>query len=57
MEKVFAFERKINEETEEFTSRLNRWADLHQEIKILGYEYGFDFAGQLQTVVVKWDAK
>lgn len=54
--KLFTFERDF-EEIDEFMNRINNWRNLHQEIKVLDYDFGYDEEGELETVVVKWDAR
>lgn len=51
--KLFAFKREV-ESYDGFTKRINDWVNLHKEITIVDYNFGYDNDGELQTVVVKW---
>ncbi len=54
--KLFVFERNLDEvrETNKFIKRINNWIYLHKEIEVVNFKFGYDAAGRLQTVVVKW---
>ena len=54
--KLFVFERNLDEvrETNKFIKRINDWVNLHKEITIVDYNFGYANDGKLQTVVVKW---
>lgn len=44
----------LTENTENFEKRINEWVNLHREITIVDYDFGYDADGNLETVVVKW---
>ncbi|MBU5318963.1 hypothetical protein KQH91_05445 [Lactobacillus johnsonii] len=51
--KLFVFERD-EYDIDRFTKRINEWVNLHKEITIVDYNFGYANDGKLQTVVVKW---
>lgn len=51
--KLFVFEREF-ELSDKFIKKINDWVNLHKEITIVDYNFGYDNDGELQTVVVKW---
>ncbi|WP_276804752.1 hypothetical protein [Lactobacillus hominis] len=51
--KLFVFERDTYD-LEEFSKKINDWVNLHREITVTDYDFGYDSDGILQTVVVKW---
>ena len=51
--KLFIFERKM-EYADDLLKRINDWVNLHKEITVVDYDFGYDEAGKLQTVMVKW---
>lgn len=51
--KLFIFERKM-EYADDLLKRINDWVNLHKEITVVDYDFGYDEAGELQTVMVKW---
>ncbi|MEW1745943.1 hypothetical protein [Lactobacillus gasseri] len=51
--KLFVFEREF-ELLDKFVKKINDWVNLHKEITIVDYNFGYDNDGELQTVVVKW---
>lgn len=50
--KLFVFE--CNNHIDEFIKDINDWVNLHREITIIDYDFGYDNRGFLKTVVVKW---
>ncbi|KRM98266.1 hypothetical protein FD18_GL001230 [Lactobacillus taiwanensis DSM 21401] len=50
--KLFVFE--CNNHIDEFIKDINDWVNLHKEITIVDYDFGYDNKGLLKTVVVKW---
>lgn len=56
--KLFVFEREFDrsywERSTKFVKRINEWVNLHKEITIVDYDFGYDNKGLLKTVVVKW---
>lgn len=51
--KLFIFERKM-EYADDLLKRINDWVNLHKEITVVDYDFGYDNKGFLKTVVVKW---
>lgn len=52
--KLFVFERSLYEDLEEFTKKINDWVNLHREIEVVDYDFGYENDGVLKTVMVKW---
>ncbi|WP_279126626.1 hypothetical protein [Lactobacillus taiwanensis] len=50
--KLFVFE--CNNHIDKFIKDINDWVNLHKEITIIDYDFGYDNNGLLKTVVVKW---
>ena len=42
------------EYADDLLKRINDWVNLHKEITVVDYDFGYDEAGELQTVMVKW---
>lgn len=51
--KLFVFIKDLDFD-DDFTKRINDWVNLHREIRVIDYDFGYDSDGYLQTVVVKW---
>ncbi len=51
--KLFIFTRGTDFD-DDFTKHINDWVNLHREIEVIDYDFGYDENGFLRTVVVKW---
>lgn len=51
--KLFVF-RRNRADIDDFIKKINDWVNLHREIEIVDYDFGYSRFGELETVVVKW---